>query len=53
MSSFEPVSGVPPSLLTSLVDIFPPFIKAAFVITIQVKGYVNRERFLYIKYVRL
>jgi hypothetical protein len=53
MSSFEPVSGVPPGLLTSPVDIFPPSVKAAFVAIIQAKGYVNRERFLYAKYVRL
>jgi hypothetical protein len=53
MSSFEPVSGIPLGLLTSPVNIFPPSVKAAFVTTIQAKGYINRERFSYAKYVRL
>jgi hypothetical protein len=51
MSSFKPINGL--LILTSLTDIFPPSIKAAFYIIIQVKGYINHKRFSYIKYIRL
>jgi hypothetical protein len=53
MSSSEPVTGIPLGFLSSPIKIFPPIIKAAFLVTIGNEGYINRERFFYIKYVRL
>ena len=54
MSLSEPselVTGLP--VLSTPTEIFPPSVKAAFLVTIQAKGYINRERFSYTKYIYL
>jgi hypothetical protein len=47
----EPETTLP--TLSTLAEIFPPSVKAAFLAIIQAEGYNNHERFLYTKYVYL
>jgi hypothetical protein len=53
MSLFEPITRMPLRFLSSLIEIFPFIVKVTFLAMIGSEGYINRERFSYIKYIHL